>query len=30
VLLATRRTLGVAEQFPEILRLPFARRILGG
>jgi O-antigen/teichoic acid export membrane protein len=29
VLLATRRTLDVAEQFPEILRLPFARRILG-
>lgn len=30
VLLATRRTLDVAELFPEVLRLPFARRILGG
>jgi O-antigen/teichoic acid export membrane protein len=29
VLLATRRTLAVAELFPEVLRLPFARRILG-
>lgn len=29
VLLMTRRTLDVAEAFPELLRLPFARRILG-
>ncbi len=30
VLWATRRALDVANTFPEILRLPFARRILGG
>ena len=29
VLLLTRRALDVAETFPEVLRLPFARRILG-
>lgn len=29
VLLLTRRTLDVADTFPEILRLPFAKRILG-
>jgi O-antigen/teichoic acid export membrane protein len=30
VLLATRGALDLAEHFPEILRLPFARRVLGG
>jgi O-antigen/teichoic acid export membrane protein len=30
VLWATRRALDVANTFPELLRLPFARRILGG
>ena len=30
VLWATRRALDVGNTFPEILRLPFARRILGG
>jgi O-antigen/teichoic acid export membrane protein len=29
VLAATRRALDVADTFPEILRIPFARRILG-
>jgi hypothetical protein len=29
VLALTRRALDVAETFPELLRLPFARRILG-
>lgn len=29
VLVLTRRSLAVADTFPEILRLPFARRILG-